>query len=195
MKQRGGSRMAPTESVRHADAELRLRSMRAADLGLVRMWLGRPHVARWYLAGSTLERELDELRESVAGEQPTQALVALERGRPIGWCQWYLCSDYPDHAAGVGAEPGDIGLDFAIGDPARTGKGEGTRLIAALIAHIRERRPAAGLIADPEAANVASRRVLEKNGFRLVREGAVGSERTAAAMAIYRLAPPSNGGV
>jgi aminoglycoside 6'-N-acetyltransferase len=169
---------------------LTFRPMRAEDLELVRLWLGQPHVARWYLAGSTIERELDELRQSVAGEQPTHALVVLARGRPIGWCQWYLCSDYPDHAVGVGAEPGDIGLDYAIGDPARVGKGVGTRLIAALIAHIRERQPASGLIADPQASNIPSRRVLEKNGFRLVREGAVESERTPATMAIYRLRPP-----
>lgn len=163
--------------------------MRPDDLELVRNWLGMPHVARWYLAGSTLEHELDELRQCIAGEQPTHALVVLEHGRPIGWCQWYLCSDYPDYAADVGAGPGDVGIDYAIGDPARTGKGVGTSLIAALIAHVRQRHPAAGLIADPEATNLASRRVLEKNGFELVREGSVPSEPTTAPMAIYRLGP------
>lgn len=98
---------------RHADrlmpSEMTFRSMREADLELVRTWLGLPHVARWYLAGSTLEQELDELRQCIAHEQPTYPLVILERGRPIGWCQWYLCSDYPDHAAAVDAEPGEIG--------------------------------------------------------------------------------------
>jgi len=170
-------------------SELTFRAMREADLELIQMWLGLPHVAKWYVSGSTVEQELDELRQCIAGEQPTQALVVLERGRPVGWCQWYVCSDYPDHAAGVGAEPGDIGVDYAIGDPARVGKGVGTSLIAALIAHVRERHPAAGFVADPEATNRASRRVLEKNGFELVREGTVASEPTAAAMAIYRLRP------
>jgi aminoglycoside 6'-N-acetyltransferase len=169
--------------------ELTFRSMREDDLELVRTWLGLPHVARWYLAGSTLEQELDELRQCIADEQPTYPLVILERGRPIGWCQWYLCSDYPDHAAAVGAEPGEIGVDFAIGDPGRIGKGVGTSLIAALIAYVTERRPATGFIADPEARNLASRRVLEKNGFELVREGTLPSEPTAAKMAIYRLRP------
>lgn len=163
--------------------------MRPDDLDLVRTWLGLPHVARWYLAGSTLDQELDELRQCVAGEQPTHALSILEQGRPIGWCQWYRCSDYPEYAAGVGAGPADIGIDYAIGDPTRIGKGVGTSLIAALIAHVRQRLPAAGLIADPEAANLASRRVLEKNGFELVREGTVPSERTATTMAVYRLPP------
>jgi aminoglycoside 6'-N-acetyltransferase len=115
--------------------------------------------------------------------------VALERGRPIGWCQWYLCGDYPEHAAGVGADPGDVGIDYAIGDRTRTGGGVGTALIAALVTHIRRMHPTAGLIADPDAANLASRRVLEKNGFHVLREGAVESEPTDAAVAIYRLAP------
>lgn len=164
--------------------------MRADDLELVRGWLALPHVARWYLAGSTLEHELDELRQCIAGEQPTHVLVVHEQGRPIGWCQWYLCSDYPDYAADVGAEPGDIGIDYAIGAPARIDKGVGTSLIAALIAYIRQRQPAAGLLADPEAANIASRRVLEKNGFELVRESVLASESTDATMAIYWLSPP-----
>ena len=72
---------------------------------------------------------------------------------------------------------------------ARIGKGVGTSLIAALIAYVTARRPATGFMADPEAGNLASRRVLEKNGFELVREGTLPSEPTAATMAIYRLRP------
>jgi aminoglycoside 6'-N-acetyltransferase len=164
-----------------------LRAMREDDLELVRAWLSEPHVARWYLAGSSIEHQVEELRQCVAGEQPTRALVVLERGRPIGWCQWYLCRDYPDHAAGIAAGPDDVGLDYAIGDPARTGQGVGTALIATLVAHIRREHPMAPLVADPEAANVASRRALEKNGFELQWEGPVGSEPTDEVMAIYRL--------
>ncbi len=164
--------------------------MRTADLDLVKAWLKQPHVAQWYLTGSTIEEELEELRQCVVGNQPTHPLVVAEEGRAIGWCQWYLCADYPDHAAGIEARPGDIGLDYAIGDPMSTGRGLGTALIAALVTYIRRRHPAAGLIADPEATNVASRRVLEKNGFRLIEERPVASERTEATMAIYRL-PPS----
>lgn len=164
--------------------------MRRDDLELVGRWLVEPHVARWYLACSSVEEEIDDLRKCVDGEECTQALVVLERGRPIGWCQWYLCSDYPDHGAAVGAEPGDIGIDYAIGDRALFGTGAGTALIATLVEHVRLRHPAAGVIADPGATNLASRRVLEKNGFRLLREGPVESEPGDEAMAIYRLAEP-----
>lgn len=169
---------------------LALRAMRSSDLESVRQWLAEPHVARWYLTESTLEEEIDDLSRCIAGLERTHALIVLEGGRPIGWCQWYLCSDYPDHETAVGAGPGDVGIDYAIGDRARTGRGVGTALIAALVAHIRDRHPGAGVITDPEATNLASRRVLEKNGFRLLREGPVESERSDAVMAVYRLAPP-----
>ncbi len=76
-----------------------------------------PHVPRWYLTGSTIGSEIEDLRQSVVGDQGTQALVVVEDDRPIGWCQWYRCDDDPDHAVGVGAMPDDIGIDHAIGDP------------------------------------------------------------------------------
>jgi aminoglycoside 6'-N-acetyltransferase len=156
-------------------------------LDLVRAWLTEPHVARWYLSGSTIEEEMVDLERCVAGEERTHVLVVVEDGRDVGWCQWYRCKDYPEHAEAVGAEPNDVGLDYALGDPARIGRGVGTALIGALVAQIRERHPGAGLIADPEAANLASRRALEKNGFLLQDERVVATEGTDAPMAIYRL--------
>jgi RimJ/RimL family protein N-acetyltransferase len=169
-------------------SELTLRNMTTADLALVRAWLGKPHVSRWYLSGYSIDGELEDLRQSVGGEQPTEALIVLGGDHPIGWCQWYRCSDYPAHASGVGAQPGDVGIDYAIGDVTGTGRGVGTALIAALVGHVRERCPQAGVIANPDAANIASRRVLEKNGFELLGVHPVASEPSPEPMAIYRLA-------
>ena len=168
---------------------LTLEPMRTTDLGLVTAWLDEPQVARWYLAGSTIAKEIDDLRRCILGMEPTTVLLVVERGTPIGWCQWYLCRHYLEHAREVGAEPDDAGIDYAIGDPTRGGEGVGTELIATLVTRIRQRHPRAGVIADPEASNIASRRVLEKNGFRLLDERPLASEPTAAPMAIYRLAP------
>lgn len=161
--------------------------MNPADLTLVEVWLDQPHVARWYLAGSTVASELDELWACIRGEEPTDALTVLNNEQPIGWCQWYLCAHYPEHAAAIGAQPGDVGIDYAIGDPDWTHRGVGTALVAALIDHVHRRHPDAGVIADPEAANVASRRVLENNRFRLIEERPVATEPTSSPMAIYRL--------
>lgn len=159
------------------------------DLDLIRRWLQEPGVARWFLEGSSLDEEVEDLRRCALGEEPTEALLAIWQGSPIGWCQWYLCHNYPDHATGVGASPDDAGIDYAIGDPSDRNRGLGTQLIAALVAHVRSRHPNAGVIADPEASNMASRTVLERNGFVLIDERPVPSESTPNIMAIYRLPP------
>lgn len=101
---------------------LALSPMTLDDLELVRGWLAEPHVARWFLAGSSVEDQ-----------------------------------------------------------------------VAALVRLVRSAHPGAGIVADPEAANVASRRVLEKNGFELLAERPVASEPTGAVMAVYRLPPAPAG--
>jgi aminoglycoside 6'-N-acetyltransferase len=168
-----------------------LRAMEPGDLALVEGWLGEPHVARWFLAGSTLEAELADVRASLGGDQETRLLVVLHDGRPIGWCQWYPCEVDPSWAADMGAGPGDCGIDYAIGDPSHVGGGVGTELIASLVRLVREARPGCAIVSDPEEANIASRRVLEKNGFELVAVRSMPSEPSDEPMAIYRLAAGS----
>ena len=166
---------------------LALRDMRAEDLALVARWLAEPHVARWYLAGSSVDREIDDLRLSVTGAQPVHVLLVLEDETVIGWCQWYRCDIDPQWAADIGAGPGDLGIDYAIGEPARVGRGLGTTLVAALVRRARAEHPDAALMSDPDARNVASRRVLEKNNFQLTAVKSIASEPTDDPMAIYRL--------
>jgi aminoglycoside 6'-N-acetyltransferase len=170
---------------------LTLRPLTADDLPLVTRWLREPHVARWYLAGSSAAQEADDLRRSVAGNQGVRALMVLRDDEPIGWCQWYFCGDDPDWAQEMGAGPGDVGVDYAIGDPGSVGRGLGTALVDALVVRVRAEHPHVALVSDPDARNVASRRVLEKNGFRLVEVKALASEPTDDPMAIYRLEAPA----
>lgn len=169
---------------------LSLRLMTDADLAQVARWMTEPHVSRWYVASSTVELELADVRGALAGEQPVELLVAEEGGRPIGWCQWYRCADDPEWAADVGAGPDDAAIDYALGDRDALGRGVGTGVIALLVTHVRTILPRAAIFADPEVANTASRRVLEKNGFVLVGEQVLPSESVEDLMAVYRLAPP-----
>ena len=161
--------------------------MQPDDLPLVSRWLAEEHVARWYVAGSSVEREVDDLRLSVTGSQAVHVLLVLDSGTPIGWCQWYRCEDDPDWAAEIGAEPGDVGIDYAIGDPACVGRGLGTALVATLVRSVRAEHPEVAFMSDPDARNTPSRRVLEKNGFQLVGVKSLASEPTDDPMAIYRL--------
>ncbi len=161
-------------------------------------WLREPHVACWWLQGTTAEVELEKLRARVAGtrDQAMRLLVIRERSEqhrdvavPIGWCQWYPYDAYPAEAKAIGAHAGDCGIDYAIGDPAAVARGLGTQLIANLVDEVHRHHPGCGVIADPDARNVASRRVLERNGFSLTAIRAI-TPVADEAVAIYRLGGP-----
>lgn len=168
---------------------LSLRPMTEHDLPLVGDWLRQPHVARWWIPDTTAEAEVANYREHIVlGQDPaTHLLTVSVDATPVGWCQWYRWADYPPEAEAMEAFDGEAGIDYAIGDPAHTGHGTGTALVAALVAEVRRHHPGAGILVDPDARNVASRRVLEKNGFRLVAVRPVAGEATSDPMAIYRL--------
>ena len=170
---------------------LSLRPMTEDDLQLISDWLREPHVATWWLPGTTAEAEIAEYGERIMrGLDPaTHMLTVVVDGTPVGWCQWYRWADYPADAEAIGARDGEIGIDYAIGDPAQVGRGVGTALITTLTTEIRRDHPGAGIVTDPDAANMASRRVLEKNGFHLVAVRPVATEASDAPMAIYRLSP------
>jgi hypothetical protein len=68
---------------------LTLRPMRAAQLDLVRAWLADPDVAAWYLVGSSIDEEVEDLSKCITGDEPTEVLLVCKQGQPIGWCQWW----------------------------------------------------------------------------------------------------------
>jgi aminoglycoside 6'-N-acetyltransferase len=171
---------------------LSLRPMIEEDLPAVAAWLGLPHVARWWTPDTTAEEEIAKYRRRVSPQErpATIMLMVTWDGAGIGWCQWYRWADYPAEAVAMEARDGELGIDYAIGDPARVGRGAGAALVAALVTEARRHCPGAGILAAAAAANAASRRVLEKNGFALVAVRPVATEPSDAPMALYRL-PPS----
>jgi RimJ/RimL family protein N-acetyltransferase len=168
-----------------------LRPITTGDLTLVRAWLHEPHVARWWLTRTSVDEELDDIRRSrsMSGTEPFEVLLAALDGRPVGWCQWYRWWDSPDEAGELGVAPDDLGIDYGVGEPDCIGRGVGTALIGALVRHIRAATTEGAIVAEPDAANRASCRVLEKNGFELVAVRSLSFE-VEETNAIYRRPPP-----
>lgn len=166
-----------------------IRRMTREDLVAVGLWIREPHVARWFLPETTADAEVERYRRRIDGPLSATTMCTVETvGRPVGWCQWYRWADYPEEGACVGAHREDFGTDYAIGDLTALGCGVGTAMIAAIVTTVRVQHPGAGFVVTPEAENLPSRRVLEKNGFELEDVRPLSSEPHDRPMAVYRLA-------
>lgn len=173
--------------------EIDLRAFSREDLPLLAGWLGNEHVARWWPKEDASIAALDAYYgPAIDGTDPTHLYLALADGVPVGFVQTYRHADHPDWDRAVGI-PDVAGIDYLIGEPDRCGKGLGTAAIAALCTHTFALFPdVAGIVSAPQAANGASRRVLEKNGFRLlgVRELESDDPGDAGPSAVYLLERP-----
>jgi aminoglycoside 6'-N-acetyltransferase len=118
-------------------------------------------VAAWWHERLDLASVDAKYGPRVDGAEPTHTFVIEYGGRPVGWIQWYLWFDYPEHARQLGA-------DLAIGELAMTGLGLGSVAISEFLKQIAFADPGVGaVIADPEEANLRSLRAFEKAGFKV----------------------------
>lgn len=184
MKSKGNPQSTPA-----FDTSIEVRPMRESDLAVIGVWLQQSHVRTWWQDAPSLE--LEAIRRRLRGEKDTatQMLLVTENRHPVGWCQWYLWSDYPVEGADVGVRSGDVGMDYAIGETTAIARGVGRQMIGVLVREIRRQHPGAGFVVAPAEANRPSRSVLEHNGFHLVDVRRVATEPTGAPLAIYRLEP------
>ncbi|MGW2712055.1 GNAT family N-acetyltransferase [Streptomyces sp. NPDC001356] len=152
------------------------RRVREQDFPLLGMWLEQPHVKRWWNHGTTAEEVARDFGPAARGQEPSEDLLALLEGRPVGLVQRSRLLDYPEYLAELAAlvpvPDGAMTIDYLVGDPRRTGRGVGTAMIRAVIARTWQEHPAAPCVLVPVvAANRASWRALERAGFRRVAVG------------------------
>jgi RimJ/RimL family protein N-acetyltransferase len=150
---------------------LRFRPLEPADLRLLHKWLQRPHVQRWWKDRETYEEVVGHYLPSIDGTDPTDLYLALLDEQPVSFVQTYLVSDYPDYAALIEVGEGVAGVDLLIGDEELTGQGIGSEILRRFVEEVVFAPPTTtGCVADPDVRNVASVRVFEKAGFRIVKE-------------------------
>jgi aminoglycoside 6'-N-acetyltransferase len=151
-------------------ADVSFRPFTRADLPLLATWLDTPHVAHWWPREDTSLAALDaHYGPAIDGtDQSRLFLILIDDGTPVGFCETYLHADNPEWDQTIGL-PNVAGIDYLIGAPELCGHGLGTAMIGAFTGLVFGLYPqVSGIASVPQAANPASRRVLEKNGFRLV---------------------------
>jgi len=151
-------------------ASISFRPLERSDFRLLQEWLAAPHVAAWWKEHLDLASVEAKYGPRVDGTEPTHVFVVEQEGRPIGWIQWYLWADYPEHAQQLEAAPFSAGIDLAIGEVKMTGLGLGPVAIREFAKHCVFVNPAVcAVVADPEESNLISLRAFKKAGFRVVK--------------------------
>jgi aminoglycoside 6'-N-acetyltransferase len=148
--------------------EFSFRILAKEDFSLVSLWLHKPHVKKWW---PDPQETLDEIEKKyggpIGGDDPTDVYIAEIDGKPIGFIQSYMVSDYPEHAQSIQLD-NSVGVDLFIGEEDLIGKGYGTMLLKQFIEKVirKEYGNASSVVADPEVANKASVRAFQKAGFQ-----------------------------
>ena len=146
------------------------RELTEDDFGMLAEWLGRDHVQAWWRDPSSLSSVEEKYRPRVLGEAPTEVFVVRFEGDDVGIIQRYRIADHPEWVeilacAGFDAI-GSAGIDYLLGNPEVVGRGVGTEMIRRFTDKLfAELGDVTSVAVTPQAANVASCRVLEKAGY------------------------------
>ena len=150
--------------------EISFRQVGKADIPDLYRWRNEPHVTRWWYEDDDSEPTLDVVAKNYGPDhdEAEQRFIILLGGRPIGYIQMYLLSDWPDYATLI-QEQG-AGIDLFIGEPDLINKGIGTSVIQRFVEDVVFADPSIDTcIIDPEITNTAAIRAYEKAGFVAVR--------------------------
>jgi aminoglycoside 6'-N-acetyltransferase len=143
--------------------------LRKDNLPLVRAWLEREHVRRWWR--DALDDSVAEYEQAIDGLDPTDHYLIVVDGRPVGMIQTYLVADHPDWEAIVQVGEGVAGVDLLLGEEELTGRGLGPQALEAFAEDVVFANPAThACVAAVDEANRRSWRAFEKAGFRYVRD-------------------------
>jgi aminoglycoside 6'-N-acetyltransferase len=134
--------------------------MSAADLPLVREWLGQRHVAQWW--GEPAEQFI--LVSGDLGDPAMDQYIVAVNERPFAYLQCYDLAAWPEN--GLGEQPVNTrGIDQFIGPPDMLDRGHGSALIRSFVDHLLT-SVTPRMVTDPVPANGRAIRAYEKAGFQ-----------------------------
>ena len=157
------------------------RPLGAGDLQQVFLWLGRPHVCKWYApAPSSFAEVVAKYGPRTEPGNPVRAFVVTLGGNDVGYIQTYAIDQFPEYAAQVGCGAGAAGVDLFIADPWRMNHGLGSSVVRRFVDEVVFAQDGIDTcLAGPSEGNAASIRAFEKAGFarwKVVRTGAAEPE-------------------
>src|SRR5262249_7070849 len=117
-------------ATRELMAAIAFRRLAADDLQQLYLWLGRPHVAKWYAPAPTSFAEIAaKYGPRTEDASVVRAFIVNVEGNDCGYAQAYPLASFPDYAEGLDPVAGAWGIDLFIADAWRLGHGLGAQVI------------------------------------------------------------------
>lgn len=151
--------------------DLAFRPLTATDLPLLHAWLARPHVAEWWGTPASLAEVEEDYAPAIAGTVAQQCYLAFCGGEPFGFIQSYVA--VAAHEEGWWLDEHDLGvrgIDQFLAEPEQLGRGLGTAMVRAFVAHLFADPTVTRIQTDPTPDNRRAIRCYEKAGFHAVGE-------------------------
>lgn len=141
--------------------------MEEKDVDLVKSWINKPHVSRWWPSVKQDEDFFDCYLKRMRSNKIVPYLICLNN-KSIGYIQYYLIDKTRDHWLPELPE-NTIGTDQFIGLLDHTGKGYGPKFMSSFIQYLIETKPKLeAIIVDPEPENLIAIKCYEKVGFKSI---------------------------
>ena len=143
------------------DNDHTLRSMTAADLPLLALWLQGPECVRWWGdPAEQLASKTEDLDEPLMDQQ-----IALFGSDPVGYLQSYPVHAWPEGAPNLIDQPeGALAIDCFVA-PHLIGQGHGSAMVR-LYARTLLAKGAPAVLIDPDPSNERAVRAYRRAGFR-----------------------------
>lgn len=140
-----------------------LRPVGAGDWPLIRGWVKRPDIERWWGSATAAEAEM----RLVAEIGPAIARIVLVAGEPVGYAHAIDAGHWGELPDGM--PPGTWDVDIFIAEPLHRGKGVGEMALNLLAEEVFATTLALSLSAFVSVANEAAVRAYERAGFEWAR--------------------------
>ena len=148
----------------HLESAFDFVPLQESHLPMLREWLLRPHVAKWWGHAESVEAMRAQYRRNASPSDATRDIVSLD-GEAIGFVQSYVVMGSGDGWWEDATDPGARGIDQFLANPASLGQGIGRAMISAFV-HALFADPAVTVVqTDPSPANAPAIRCYQAVGF------------------------------
>ncbi|TCL54664.1 RimJ/RimL family protein N-acetyltransferase [Hydrogenispora ethanolica] len=139
-----------------------LKPLEDRDLPLVKEWLYKDYIQKWY---DDPEEWLYEMKERKGAFHFIKHFIVFDENNPIGFCQYYDCFEAKEDWYSVDQPQRVFSMDYLIGEETCLGRGLGKEIVRILSDTIRVVEKAHEIVVQPEKENIPSCKALLANNY------------------------------